>query len=321
MLEHTLISAFMYLLWIIPFIILGVILGELIIAMKFTDKLVYITKPITNFGHLKKECGIPFMTAFASPVTANSMLMKFYDKKIIEKRELIIASLTNSFPAILMHWKYILPSILPLLGTTGLIYFCVLILIGLIKTFLVLIVGRVLLKKEKNNYGEIEEGRGNIKDEKQERPPIKEAFITSLKNSEKPLKRMLIMIISITIIIFILIDLGVFETLANYLYGVAKYFPIPSEGLPIIAAQLASPMIAWIIAGNLLNEGILSSKDIVLALLIGQVMATIIIAIRFLVPHYFGIFGIKLGAVILTIATVLRTIITILIIVVLVVLW
>jgi len=310
MIEDAIISALMYLLWVVPFIILGVILAELIMALKFVNKIVWITKPITRFGHLRKECGITFLTALASPAASNSMLMEFYNKKVIGKKELFISSLVNSFPAILMHWKYMLPALVPLLGITGLIYFVVLMVVGFIKTFIVLIAGRILLPKREYD-SEIT---------KEKRPPIKEAFEISLKTSKKTIIKILKLMIPITIIVFILIDIGVFEMLAGYLSGAAGYFPIPSEGLMVIAAQFANSIAAWTIAGNLLSEGVLSSKDVVLTLMVGSVLSEIV-NIRYSIPYYVGIFGAKLGMQILMIATGLRIVVMIPIIVVFTLWW
>jgi len=310
MIEDALLSALRYLLYVVPFIILGVVLAELIMALKFVNKIVWITKPITRFAHLRKECGATFLTAFASPAAANSMLMEFYNKKVIDKKELFISSLVNSFPAIVMHWKYMLPALVPLLGVTGLIYFGVLMAVGFIKTFIILIAGRVLLPK-RNDDSEIK---------KEKRPPIREAFKISLKNSNKTIIRILKLMVPITIIVFILIDIGVFDILAGYLSGVARYFPIPVEGIGVIAAQFANSIAAWTIAGNLLSESILTSKDVVLTLMVGNVLSSIV-TIRSSIPYYLGIFGAKLGMQILMISTLLRIAVMILMIVVLALWW
>ncbi|CEG11736.1 conserved membrane hypothetical protein [groundwater metagenome] len=310
MIEDAIFSALKFLLWVVPFIIFGVILAELIITLKFVNKIVWITKPMTRFGHLRKECGITFLTAFASPAASNSMLMEFYNKKVIDKKELFISSLVNSFPAILMHWKYLLPMIVPLLGITGLIYFGVLMAVGFIKTFVILIVGRILLPK-RNDDSEIK---------KEKRPWIKEAFEISLRNSKKTIVRISKLMIPITIIVFILIDIGVFKALANYLSGIAGYFPIPSEGLAVIATQFANNIVAFTIAGNLLSEGVLSSKDVVLTLMVGSVLSEIV-HIHHSIPYYTGIFGVKLGMQILVIATGLRIAVMIPIIFVLALWW
>ncbi|OQX20150.1 MAG: nucleoside recognition protein [Candidatus Altiarchaeales archaeon A3] len=310
MIEDALISALKYLLWIVPFIILGVVLAELIMALKFVNKIMWITKPITKFAHLRKECGATFLTAFASPAAANAMLMEFYNKKTIDKKELFISSLVNSFPGIVMHWKYMLPALVPLLGVTGLIYFGVLMAVGFIKTFVVLVAGRVLLPK-RNDDSEIT---------KEKRPPVKEAFEICLRTSKKTIIKILKLMIPITIIVFILIDIGVFDMLAGYLSGAAGYFPIPADGLPVIAAQFANSIAAWTIAGNLLSEGVISSKDVVLTLMVGSVLSEIV-NIRHSIPYYLGIFGAKFGMLILVIATVLRNVLTILMIIVLALWW
>ena len=109
----------------VPFMVFGVILAELIVALKFVDKIAVIARPLTNFAHLSDECGTgtSFIAAFVSPTSANSMLAAFYNDKIIKKKELFIASMMTSFPAIVMHWRPMLPILIPLLGVTGIIYY------------------------------------------------------------------------------------------------------------------------------------------------------------------------------------------------------
>ena len=88
----------------------------------------------------------------------------------------------------------------------------------------------------------------------------------------------------------------------------------------MIAAQFANSIAAHTIAGNLLSEGILNSKDVVLTLMVSSVL-TSIVQLRFSIPYYLGIFGPKLGTQILAIATVIRIAIMILMIIVLAVWW
>lgn len=311
MISDAVLSALNYLVIVVPFVVVGIVLAELIIALEYVSKIAWITKPITRFGHLRKECGIAFLTAFASPAAANSMLMEFHTKKLIERNELIIASIVNSFPVIIMvYFRYILPALIPLLAVTGMIYFGVIMSIGFIQTFLVLTVGGIILPR-KDDDGEIEKGK---------QPPLGEAFKASIKNSKKMIKRVLILFIPITLIIFILIDVGVFEVLADNLSGIASYFPVPVEGLPIIAIQFANEIAAYPVARDLLSQGVLTSRDVVLTLLIGDVLSSIV-KLRFSIPYYLGIFGMKLGTQILAISTMLRITIMILMIATLVVLW
>ena len=311
MIPDAILLALYSLLWLIPVIVIGIILAELVVELKLVRALGFLMLPITKFGHLRTECGVSFLTAFGSPVAANSMLMEFYNNKLIDRREVIIASMITAFPAIVMHWPYMLPTLIPLIGFPGVIYFCILILGGIIETAIVLVAGRFLLPKRNAE---------DTKIDKEERPPLKEALKTSVKNAKKMIKRILLIIIPCIVIVFVLMDIGVFELLEIYLSSVAAYFPIPAESLPIIAAQFAQPVVAYTIAGGLLSQGILDAKDVVLTLLIGDVLSTITI-LRFIIPYYLGIFGPKLGTQIMTLATSLRLIVVVMIIVVLALMW
>ena len=299
------------LLWLIPVIVIGIILAELVVELKLVRALGFLMLPITKFGHLRTECGVSFLTAFGSPVAANSMLMEFYTNKLIDRKEVIIASMITAFPAIVMHWPYMLPVLIPLVGFPGVIYFCILMLGGIIETAIVLVAGRFLLPKRNAE---------DTKIDKEQRPPLKEALKISVKNARKMIKRILLIIVPCIVIVFVLMDIGVFELLETYLSGGAAYFPIPAEGLPIIAAQFAEPAVAYTIAGSLLSQNILDAKAVVLTLLIGDVLSTITI-LRFIIPYYLGVFGPKLGTQIMTLATTLRLGVVVVIIVVLALMW
>ena len=116
MIIDALFLALYTLLWLIPVIVIGIVLAELVVELKLVRALGFLMLPITKFGHLRTECGVSFLTAFGSPVAANSMLMEFYNNKLIDRKEVIIASMITAFPAIVMHWPYMLPTLIPLVG-------------------------------------------------------------------------------------------------------------------------------------------------------------------------------------------------------------
>ncbi len=308
----------------LPFMIIGVIFAELIVALKVVDKIAFIARPITNFTHLRDECGASFLTAFVSATSANAMLAAFYKDKLIDKKELFIASMMTSFPAIVMHWRPMLPVLIPLLGIVGIIYFGILTLVGLIKTMLIMIAGRVLLQKkdrsqsQNGKYRNADEGEGN-KPEK--RPSLKEAVKISLQTSTPVIKRIVAITIPTTFIVFILMEIGVFDTFASYLSGVSTYFPIPLEGLTIIAAQFGNFIAANTIASNLLTTGVLTGKEVVITLLVADVLSTIMVTVRWLIPYYLGIFGPRIGTEIMVLATTIRTGIMIVVIFALALFW
>jgi len=168
---------------ILPFMILGVITAEFVIALGFVNKLSFLARPITRFSHLRQECGVSFLVAFGSPVAGYAMLAKYHEEGLISKKELLLAAMINSFPGVLLHWRGMLPVLIPLLGTIGLVYFIFFVLIGLVKTALLMVVSRILLPARPTS---------KLPSEKKPRPPFKEAFTQSLRSSRRILKRMVL---------------------------------------------------------------------------------------------------------------------------------
>ena len=104
----------------------------------------------------------------------------------------------TSFPAIVMRWRPMLPVLIPLLGMTGLIYFGILMLIGFIKTFIIMLAGRFLLEKRDHEPAD---------HPAEECPPLKEAFNISLQASKRTVKRIICMTIPIFFVFCVLITL------------------------------------------------------------------------------------------------------------------
>ncbi|MGP8331198.1 MAG: hypothetical protein ACT6FB_02475 [Methanosarcinaceae archaeon] len=112
-----------------------------------------------------------------------------------------------------------------------------------------------------------------------------------------------------------------FEALAGHLTFVCVYFPIPPAGLSIIVAQFANFIAAHSAAGTLLSTGVLTSKEVILTLLVGNVLPSVTMTMKFLIPYYVGIFGPKIGMQILAIATIVRIGIMLVVIFVLALFW
>lgn len=298
-LTSSLVSSLKFLAVVLPTLAAGVIVAEALVALGWINRIIWMTRPLTSLGRLKKECGASFLTAFLSPAAANSMLVRYHDAGIIGRRELLIAAIVNTFPGIVMHWRTMLPVAIPLIGVFGLIYYGLLVLVGLIKTMLALLVGRFLLEDGSSGVAEVqtpEDNRGS---------GLWDALVDSVKKSRKTIFRIARTTIPITFVMFVLIDAGVFERVNRVLEFLSAYIPLSPEALSIIAVRLGSNVGAFIVAGNLLYAGTVTGRDVVLSLLVGNLLASGI-NLRYLIPYYFGIFGPGLGVSVLTISTGLR---------------
>ena len=296
----------------LPFMVLGVIAAEFIIALGFVNKLSFLARPITRFSHLKQECGVSFLMAFGSGVAAYAMLAKYRADGLISKKEMFLAAMINSFPGVLLHWRSMLPVLIPLLGTIGLVYFLLFVLIGLVKTALLMVISRILLPVSPEP---------ELSPENKPRPPLKGAFIGSLRSSWKIIRRMVIITVPTMLVISILIETGVFNGLTSYLSGISAYLPVPASGLSIIAAMFGHSIAAYTVASNLLATGEIAARGIILSLLIGSVLSSTIYMFRDVMPYYVGVFGPKAGVQITLLSSAIRAVIAIIFVVILAIFW
>ena len=298
----------------LPPIVLGLVLAELIVVLNAAEKIAFMARPITRFSHLTDAAGASFMMAFFSAASANSMLAGYYNDRIIEKRELFVASLVNSFPATTMHWRSLLPVLLPLLGLTGLVYFGLLMLVGLLKTGLVMVAGRILLDA-KTDGSAFSSAFEDLRAEKHSpnRPPLKEALKIGARAARPKVVRVAKMTTAMMFLVSVLIEVGAFDLLSLHLSGIRNYLPLPATGLSIIAAQFAGYVAAYTVAGGLLAAGELSGKEVVVTLMVGNVITSAAWAFRWLIPSHAGIFGPRIGTELVVFSTGLRDVIMLLV--------
>lgn len=138
-----------------------------------------------------------------------------------------------------------------------------------------------------------------------------------MTSAQKILIKIFAVTVPVTIAVYILIAAGLFDLISLYLGSLAGYLPVPPEALSIIAAQQLSYVAAYTIAGNTLAEGVLSGREVTLALLLGDLLASIV-NLRFKIPYYIGIFSPRLGLQVLLLSLLMRVGLLLLIILVLV---
>ncbi|WP_342591047.1 nucleoside recognition domain-containing protein [Methanohalophilus levihalophilus] len=280
----ALYMAFDYLIKVIPPIIIGVLVMDFVVEMGWVKKIGFIASPLMRFGHLREEIGLSFITSFGSSAAGNSMIARLHDDNHIDRRETIVATMVNSFPSSIVLSRDLLPVVVTLLGTTGLIYLGIVILIGFLKTLMALLAARFLLTPR--SFEEIHYHREKIS--------YREGVSKTLRRSKPSLTRITLTLIVVSILVFQLMETGIFDWIASIMRESFLVGYVPAEGLPIIAGWFASNIAAYTIAGNLMTADILSTRDIILALLVGRVLASIP-RIKSMMPYYVGIFRPNLG--------------------------
>ena len=107
---------------------------------------------------------------------------------------------------------------------------------------------------------------------------------------------MIMIILPVYMIILLISDMGFFLWLREILAQGINVAFIPVEAMSVVIFSLVAEFTSgYAAAGAMLESGALTVLQTVLALLIGNIIAAPVRALRHQMPYYMGIFGPKLG--------------------------
>ncbi len=268
-------------LWIsvLPFMVIGILLASIAVEFRIFNRLFPVIAPVLHHAHFTPHSGIAFITAFGSPITAVAMMAEFYNEKKINQKEALLATVAIWFPQTIYEaFAYIAPTIIPVLGVLGIAYLALFVLNGMVVAVLMVIAGRMLLTRNDCEF---------VAESGSEKVVIRTALKRSVNSSLHLLKRIVVIALPVSIMAFVIIDLGVFSALPGYL----GWMPLPPEALAVIPLELANPMAAYITLADLMDAGILDFKLALLTLLVGHLLVSLRYIITHRLPYYSGIFG------------------------------
>lgn len=284
------------------FIGVGLAAGQVIEASGWTKTLAVVARPAFRFGHLGHHCSAAFTTAFFSGVTANAMLLDFYKEGRITRRQLFLSNFVNQLPAFFLHLPTTFFIVIPLTGAAGVLYFLITFSATILRTAAFLLYGHLRLPGDR---AEIQNGTRNAS------APV----AGGLKNAWPKLRARLprrfagiaVYVVPIYTVVFVLNALGLFKLARHWLatYVATTFVPMESLSLVILsfAAEFTSGFAA---AGALLDAGMLTTQQTVIALLLGNIVAFPVRALRHQLPRYIGIFAPKMGSQLLLLGQGLR---------------
>jgi hypothetical protein len=264
----------------------GIFLGLVIEALGWADGLAIFARPFMKWGHISKEMGAAFTTAFVSGTTSLSMLMTFHEEGKLSGREVIVSVLLNALPAFLRHLPTSSLVIISLVGKAGVVY------LGLIMAAALVRLGTVLTYTHFAFPG----SESGASAKKEETKPWPEAFREAGRVFPSRLVRIILIVVPVYAIVVLASDAGLFDWLRGALaHGVASRF-IPIESMSVVILSLVVESTSgYAAAGALLGAGSLSVPQTVVALLIGNIISTPIRAVRHQLPYYMSIFPPRLG--------------------------
>jgi len=269
------------------FISIGIFAAQLIEAAGWVHALSRLIRPLLRWGRLNDHIGAVFITAFFSGTSALSMLTSFHAQGKVGDREVLFSVLLNTFPSYFLHLPTTFFIIVPLAGKAGLLYLAVTLAAAILRLSAVLAWGRLALPPPKG-YATLEESPS---------PGPGGALKEAKSKFAKRLKRIIFIVVPVYVFVFMLNEAGFFQWLRAWIARSVGGAFIPVEAMSIVVVSLAAEFTSgFAAAGAMLDSGTLTVFETLVALIIGNLIAVPIRALRHQMPVYIGIFGPVRGA-------------------------
>jgi hypothetical protein len=290
--SRAVISGLLWPLCRLMFLIgVGLFVGQIIEATGWTRTLAALARPLFRFGRMGPLCSAAFTTAFFSGAAANAMLYDGYREGKISRKELFATNVVNHLPAYFLHLPTTVFIVLPLTGWAGVFYFFITFLATLFRVAAALLFGRLVIGDRSESCREVDAAYA--------RPaakPGKSVLKDILPRLTRRFSRIAVYVVPIYTIVFVVNAGGGFTWARNALVGAVTSRLIPIESISMVVLSFAAEFTSgFAAAGALMDAGMLSVKMTTLALLIGNVVAFPIRALRHQLPRYLGIFSPGMG--------------------------
>jgi len=263
----------------------GLFVGTLIEALHWTRAVAKVAQPLVRLGRLKDVAGASFSLAFFSGAAANTMLAEAYEKGEITRREVMLSNLFNSLPTYFLHLPTLFFIAAPFIGPAAVLYVGLTIGAALLRTLGIVLLGRLTLPP-------LPEGCVACLLTEDPKWDWRAALNKTWKRFKKRLPRMVFYTVPIYVAFFFLKRWGAFDALeASMAEHVSFLAWLPPQAMSIIAFHMAAETTAgYAAAGALVQTGGLTIKELVLALLVGNILSSPVRAVRHQFPYYAGIF-------------------------------
>ncbi|MDK2834169.1 MAG: hypothetical protein PWP14_2210 [Methanolobus sp.] len=292
--SSVLISALDFAIPILIVIFIGLFGTAVLIELGLMQRLSRFASPVFRFTNLPDTCASSFVVSMGSTVAANTMVVNFRDNGCINNREAMLCAVMNSTPAYVREiFTYQIPIVLPALGpVVGGFYVMVFIVTAIVKVTTVVVLSKLLLKKNPCKFEE------TITEKK---VSLREAVARSLRKNKKLFMKISVVYLAMTTLVFYLRDRGAFELFS--VLPLADIFGIPPESIVPLTSFVASPILGISLLGPMLSNNGISPLQAMIVLMLGSMFMLPIFSIRTLLPRYISIFGARTGIGIVTFST------------------
>jgi len=269
---------------------LSLLVANLIETLNWTRLLARFARPLTRAGHMQDVVGASFSLAFFSGMAGNTMLAEAHQQGRLTDRELILANLFNSLPTYFLHLPTMIFVTVPFLGTAAAIYVGMTLGAAILRSLGIVLAGRMILPPRPE---------GCVECQLPERGPTwREALQKSWKRFKKRITKICLITVPIYAAMVAFNSWGFFAAAEKFIAQNLSFMDwLSPKAASIVVFGMAAEFTAGLAAaGALLHGGELPVKEVVLALLVGNLLSTPMRAFRHQFPYYAGIFRPALAA-------------------------
>jgi len=276
---------------LVLFVSLGLMLANLIESLNWTRAVSRLAAPLVKLANLSSYSGASFSMAFFSGVAGNTMLSEAYEGGRITRRELILANLFNSLPTYFLHLPTLFFITFPLIKSAAFVYVGLTLMSAVLRSSTVILLGRFLLDGEEDTpclSCRLDEEQG---------VSFREAIRRAVQRFRKRFFHIVIYTVPIYTVFYLLGRYGFFDWIERFIaQRVTLLSWLPPESLSIVVFHIAAEFTAGLAAaGALLDAGGLATREVVLALLVGNILSSPVRGVRHQFPFYAGIFSPRLA--------------------------
>ncbi len=259
---------------ILPMMLVGMLLASFLYSLpqfrRVSDKIT----ALASFANLKS--GVAVAAFFAHKVTALSILSDMYKKKLIDDREVIIASIIGILPMSIRATILLLaPVAISALGLKlGMIYLS----LEILSRFLVALIG-VYLGRRYLAGGDIDY-------------TTEVSLKSSLLDALKQFCSVLLVLVPTVFVVILLLNFGLNSILSS--------LNLDASQLIIIVTGTSSTIAGIGVAGSLLARGEIDGKVALISLMVASALHRVVESLRHSMPiniSLFGSFGVRLTAI------------------------
>ncbi|GFK94875.1 hypothetical protein NNJEOMEG_02723 [Fundidesulfovibrio magnetotacticus] len=262
----------------------SLLLANLLETLNWTRSLARFARPLVRAGHMRDVTGASFTLAFFSGMAANTMLAEAHRDGTLSDRELILSNLFNSLPTYFLHLPTMLLVAGPFIGPAAFVYVGLTLGAAVLRSAGIVAAGRALLPRPPEDCLECRlPERG---------PTWREALAKSWRRFKRRIVKICLITAPIYAAMAWLNQAGFFAAAERFVGERLAFLDwLSPKAASIVVFGMAAEFTAGLAAaGALLNAGELPVKEVVLALLAGNILSTPVRAFRHQFPYYAGIF-------------------------------